>query len=121
MAHPDECLNTDRFLKLEKSHTDTAEELKKINLTLMRIETTLNGKIIIYDKHVDAGDSFRSSIMFWLITSICGGLLIAGSFGIWVGRLENQVQVNTKKWEQLDSRTGVLIGHTRAGSRDSED
>ena len=120
MAHPDECLEDDRFKKLEKSHTDTAEELKKINLTLMRIETTLSGKVVTYDKHVDDGDRFRSSIMFWLITSICGGLVTAGGFGIWVGGLSKQLEMNTKKWELFDSKMGVLIGQPRMESRVSE-
>ena len=101
MPHPEDCLNTDRFVKLEKAHSDTAEELKKINLTLMRIETTLTGKVLIYDRHVEDGDRFRNGIMFWLITSVCGGLLIAGGFGIWVGRIDQQVKINSERWDRL--------------------
>lgn len=105
MTHPDECLENDRFNKLEKAHSDTAEELKKINLTLMRIETTLYGKVVTYDKHVDDGEKWRSSILFWLITtmtlSIMTGAGTALGFGIWVGKLENQLQVNTHRWNTL--------------------
>jgi len=101
--HPDDCDKDERIKKLEENRHSTNNNLHEINLTLMRIETTLSQKILIYDRHVDEGDKFRSSIMFWLITSICGGLIIAGGFGVWVGRLQNQVDVNTKKWEQLDA------------------
>ena len=101
MPHPDDCLNTERFVRLENASANTAEELKKINLTLMRIETTLSGKVFIYDKHVDDGDKFRNGIMFWLITSVCGGLLIAGGFGIWVGRIDQQVKTNSERWDRF--------------------
>ena len=110
MPHPDDCLNTDRFVKLEKAHSETAEELKKINLTLMRIETTLTGKVLIYDKHVDDGDKFRGQIFFWLITSICGGFIIAGGFGIWVGSLSRQVDTNTGRLTVIES---LLYDHPR--------
>lgn len=106
MPHPDDCLNQDRFLKLEKANADTATELHKIGITLTRIETTLTGKVLVYDKHVDDGEKWRTSVMAWIITtlvlSIGATAATAVSLGIWLGKLQNQVEVNTKKWEMLE-------------------
>jgi hypothetical protein len=103
-------LSEERFKKIEDAQESTSKELYKINLTLMRIETTLLGKINGYDKHVDDGDRFRGQIFFWLITSICGGFIIAGGFGIWVGSLSRQVDTNTGRLTVIES---LLYDHPR--------
>jgi hypothetical protein len=109
MPHPEDCLNQERFTKLEKAHADTADELKKINSTLIRIETTLSGKIVLYDKHIDDGEKFRNSVMLWLVTSVCGGLLIAGGFGIWVGRIDQQVKTNSDRWDRVLAKQSLKM------------
>jgi hypothetical protein len=105
MPHPDDCLQHPRFEALEKANNTTANELAKINNTLVRIETTLSGKVVIYDKHVDEGDKFRTSVMFWIITTLLLSLGSIGAtavtFGIWMGKIQTQVDVNTTRWERL--------------------
>ena len=120
MDHPDDCLSDERIKKLEASKHEMANEIHLIHLTLARIETKIEGRFYTYDKHVEEGEKWRSSILFWLITSICAGLLTAGGFGIWCGDINRQVIINTKKWDNLDQRLGDILGHARMGSRASE-
>jgi hypothetical protein len=118
--HPDDCDKCERIEKLEKAKHETSNELHLIHLTLARIETKIEGKFVNYDTHVSDGDKFRSSIMSVLIGSIVTGLSIAGGFGIWVGTIQTRVEINSKKWDNLEQQMGVIIGHSRVGSRDSE-
>ena len=105
MPHPEDCLQHPRFEALEKSNQTTASALATINNTLVRIETTLSGKVIIYDKHVDEGEKWRNSVMFWVITtlivSMAGTAAIACGYGIWMGKIEQQVQINTSRWDRF--------------------
>jgi hypothetical protein len=120
MEHPDDCDKDTRIEKLEKAKHETINELHLIHLTLARIETKIEGKFSIYDNHVSDGEKFRSWVMTFLIGSIVAGLSIAGGFGVWVGTIQTRVEINTKKWENLDQQVGVALGQSRMGSRDSE-
>jgi hypothetical protein len=120
VEHPDDCISDERIKRLETSKHEMANDVHLIHLTLARIETKIEGKFSIYDSHVADGDKFRNWIMTILIGAIATGLSIAGGFGVWVGTIQTRVEINTKKWDNLDQQMGVLVGRSRMGSRDSE-
>ena len=120
MDHPDDCLSEERIKRLETSKHEMANEVHLIHLALARIETKIEGRFLTYDNHVAEGDKFRNWFTTMLIASIATGLTIAGGFGVWVGTIQTRVEINTKKWDNLDQQIGVLLGRTRMGSRDSE-
>lgn len=120
MEHPDDCISDERIKKLETSKHEMANDVHLIHLTLARIETKIEGKFSTYDNHVLEGEKFRNWIMTMLIASIATGLSIAGAFGVWVGTIQTRVEINTKKWDNLDHRLEVSLDQSRMGSLDSE-
>lgn len=86
--HTGECLEQKRFEKIELTTDGTIKELAKLNTTLTRIDENLKGKVEKYDTHCAEGDKWRTYITTLLVVACISGGAATVGFGIWVGRLQ---------------------------------
>jgi len=93
-----------QILTLEKASLQYMEDIKKIYASINRIE--LNQERAF------------SAIKIWILSGMLAGLFaVSGSviYGIQeLGGLKKQVDVNTKKWELLDSKGGAYVGSQKS-------
>ena len=95
------CPQEKRLEKIELVTDGTVRQLAGLNETLIRVETLLSGKISVYDKHVDSGEKWRSDMFKLLITACLAGVMSTVGFGIWVGRISQEVGTNSQRWDRF--------------------
>ena len=94
-----DCDQEDRLQRIEQVSDGTVKALAQLNITLIEIKTSLEGKVEKYDKHVDEGEEWRKTINSGILssaTSAFRGLMVACivgastafAFGVWVATLQ---------------------------------
>jgi hypothetical protein len=95
------CPQEKRLERIEMIMDGLVKQLATSNESLVAIRILLEGKIEKYDNHVDSGERWRSEITKMLITACLAGVCSTVGFGIWVGRISQQVETNTTRWERF--------------------
>jgi hypothetical protein len=86
-------------------HEKTMELLHKIDKTTSELSVRVNGSITDIEKHIQSGQAWRISIASiaagWIISIITVAFVLGG--------MNNQITVNTERWNRLLERNPVII------------
>lgn len=85
-----------------EAHIDMVTNMTRIDAKLDSIEAKINEHFNVMKEHVEQGNKWRLAIL----GVIFAGIIQIVSFAYLFGTLNNQVNINTERWNRFIEKTG---------------